>query len=74
MYDEEEKLLIKEVLEEEPELMYLTDIGVLLSDYMKAATMLNDNELDPASKYRTYAICLVKTIGRRYNNLTEYIH
>lgn len=67
----QEKDFIKELLEEDPDLLYLTDVGVLLGDYMRATTMLNNNELDPASKMRNYAICLVTTVGKRYDELAS---
>lgn len=64
-----EKTLMSELLEENPELVYLTDIGVLLDDYIKAAAMLSD----PSCSTKSWALCLVHTMSKRYDESSKYL-
>lgn len=68
-----EKEILRELLDEDPDLMYLTEIGIVLGDYMTAATMSNQNQLDPSSKYTTFSLCLIKAISNRYDKLTSVL-
>lgn len=70
--DSKERLFLRELLEEDPDLLYFTEIGIILGDYMRAATMSSQNELDPASKFTAFSLCLISTIGDRYDKLDQY--
>jgi len=64
--------MLKELTEQNPKLMYLTDIGIILQDYISAKIMCVENAKNPI--YESFTVCLFFVVADRYKELWRYVH
>lgn len=57
-------IMIKELIEERPELAHFYDVGIILQDYINAFCLKEENEGNPV--YSSYVMCLFFIIADRY--------
>jgi leucyl aminopeptidase (aminopeptidase T) len=72
---EKQTELLNELIKERPEITYLTEIGIILQDYISAKILLDENENDPFSNalYTNYATCLFFTVADRTREMMSFI-
>ena len=72
---EKQTELLNELIKERPEITHLTEIGIILQDYISAKILLDENENDPFSNalYTNYATCLFFTVADRTREMMSLI-
>ena len=68
--------LLNELIKERPNITYLTELGIILQDYITAEVLMLENESDPfnSTLYTNYAMCLFFTVAERMTKITQFIH
>ena len=67
--------LLNELIKERPDITYLTELGIILQDYITAEVLLKENSNDPFNNtlYTNYAMCLFFTVADRLKAMTTYM-
>lgn len=70
----EQNQLLNELIKERPDITHLTEIGIILQDYINAKILLDENENDPFSNalYTNYATCLFFTVADRTREMISF--
>ena len=68
--------LLNELIKERPNIATLTQLGIILQDYINAQILLDENENDPYSNalYTNYATCLFFTVADRAREMMSFVH
>ena len=68
--------LLNELIKERPDITYLTELGIILQDYITAEVLMLENESDPfnSTLYTNYAMCLFFTVAERMTKITQFLH
>jgi hypothetical protein len=66
----QQNTMLKELVEEYPDLAHFHVVGVILQDYINALQLNRENEENPI--YSSYTICLFFVIADRYKLMWSY--
>ena len=65
--------LLNELIKERPNITYLTELGIVLQDYISAEILFLENQGGGDTLYTNYAMCLFFTVAERMKKITDFV-